>query len=31
VRLPLPVHPALAEQITFLGRGWTIGLAHEAR
>ena len=30
VRLPLPVHPALAEQITFLGRGWTIGLAHEA-
>jgi fructoselysine-6-P-deglycase FrlB-like protein len=30
VRLPLPVHPALAEQITFLGRGWTIGLAQEA-
>ena len=30
VRLPLPVHPALAEQITFLGRGWTIGLAEEA-
>jgi fructoselysine-6-P-deglycase FrlB-like protein len=30
VRLPLPVHPALAEQSTFLGRGWTIGLAHEA-
>ncbi|WP_433371367.1 SIS domain-containing protein [Actinoplanes sp. CA-142083] len=30
VRLPLPVHPALAEQITFLGRGWTVGLAHEA-
>jgi fructoselysine-6-P-deglycase FrlB-like protein len=30
VRLPLPVHPALAEQITFLGRGWTIGLAYEA-
>jgi fructoselysine-6-P-deglycase FrlB-like protein len=30
VRLPLPVHPALTEQITFLGRGWTIGLAHEA-
>jgi fructoselysine-6-P-deglycase FrlB-like protein len=30
VRLPLPVVPALAEQITFLGRGWTIGLAEEA-
>jgi fructoselysine-6-P-deglycase FrlB-like protein len=30
VRLPLPVHPALAEQITFLGRGWTVGLANEA-
>ncbi|GIF24139.1 fructoselysine-6-P-deglycase FrlB-like protein [Actinoplanes tereljensis] len=30
VRMPLPVHPALAEQITFLGRGWTVGLAEEA-
>jgi fructoselysine-6-P-deglycase FrlB-like protein len=30
VRVPLPVHPALAEQITFLGRGWTVGLAEEA-
>ncbi len=30
VRLPLPLHPALVEQITFLGRGWTIGLAEEA-
>ncbi|GAA2647430.1 SIS domain-containing protein [Paractinoplanes durhamensis] len=30
VRLPLPVHPALADQITFLGRGWTVGLAEEA-
>ncbi|GID94950.1 SIS domain-containing protein [Amorphoplanes digitatis] len=30
VRLPMPVHPALAQQITFLGRGWTIGLAEEA-
>jgi fructoselysine-6-P-deglycase FrlB-like protein len=30
VRLPLPVHPALAEQITFLGRSWTVGLANEA-
>jgi fructoselysine-6-P-deglycase FrlB-like protein len=29
VRLPLPVDPS-AEQITFLGRGWTIGLANEA-
>jgi fructoselysine-6-P-deglycase FrlB-like protein len=24
------VHPALADQITFLGQGWTVGLAHEA-
>ncbi|MFC7534923.1 SIS domain-containing protein [Actinoplanes sp. GCM10030250] len=30
VRLPLPVHPALFDQITFLGRGWTVGLAEEA-
>jgi fructoselysine-6-P-deglycase FrlB-like protein len=30
VRMPLPVHPALTEQITFLGRGWTVGLAEEA-
>jgi fructoselysine-6-P-deglycase FrlB-like protein len=30
VRLPLPVDPSLAEQITFLGRGWTVGLAAEA-
>jgi fructoselysine-6-P-deglycase FrlB-like protein len=30
VRLPLPVHPALCRQITFLGRGWTVGLAQEA-
>jgi fructoselysine-6-P-deglycase FrlB-like protein len=30
VRMPLPVHPALTEQITFLGRGWTVGLAQEA-
>jgi fructoselysine-6-P-deglycase FrlB-like protein len=29
VRLPLPVRPDV-EQITFLGRGWTIGLAEEA-
>ena len=30
VRLPLPVDPARCEQITFLGRGWTVGLAAEA-
>jgi fructoselysine-6-P-deglycase FrlB-like protein len=27
---PLPAGYAEAEQVTFLGRGWTIGLAHEA-
>jgi fructoselysine-6-P-deglycase FrlB-like protein len=27
---PLPVDPELVEQWTFLGRGWTVGLAHEA-
>src|SRR4051812_21749230 len=26
----LPVDPAGVEQWTFLGRGWTVGLAHEA-
>ena len=30
VRLPLPVHPERTEQITFLGRGWTVGIAEEA-
>ncbi|MGN9775993.1 SIS domain-containing protein [Micromonospora sp. H33] len=30
VRAPLPIDPARIEQVTFLGRGWTIGLAHEA-
>jgi fructoselysine-6-P-deglycase FrlB-like protein len=30
VRVPLPVDPAAIEQITFLGRGWTVGLAAEA-
>lgn len=30
VRAPLPVRPAGVEQVTFLGRGWTVGLAHEA-
>ena len=29
VRLPLPVRPDV-EQLTFLGRGWTVGLANEA-
>jgi fructoselysine-6-P-deglycase FrlB-like protein len=27
---PLPVDPAAIEQWTFLGRGWTVGLAQEA-
>jgi fructoselysine-6-P-deglycase FrlB-like protein len=27
---PLPTGFAEAEQVTFLGRGWTVGLAHEA-
>jgi fructoselysine-6-P-deglycase FrlB-like protein len=26
----LPIDPAAVEQVTFLGRGWTVGLAHEA-
>jgi fructoselysine-6-P-deglycase FrlB-like protein len=30
VRAPLPVAPARIEQVTFLGRGWTVGLAEEA-
>ena len=30
VHLPLPAELVGAEQITFLGRGWTVGLAHEA-
>ncbi|MGI5213055.1 SIS domain-containing protein [Plantactinospora sp. CA-290183] len=30
VRAPLPVDPARIEQVTFLGRGWTVGLAQEA-
>ncbi|AVT29906.1 sugar isomerase [Plantactinospora sp. BC1] len=30
VRAPLPFDPARVEQITFLGRGWTVGIAHEA-
>jgi fructoselysine-6-P-deglycase FrlB-like protein len=27
---PLPLAPSTVEQVTFLGRGWTVGLAHEA-
>jgi fructoselysine-6-P-deglycase FrlB-like protein len=30
VRVPLPVDAARIEQVTFLGRGWTVGLAAEA-
>ncbi|MBY8873106.1 sugar isomerase [Micromonospora sp. PLK6-60] len=30
VRAPLPIDPARIEQVTFLGRGWTVGLAQEA-
>jgi len=30
VRSPLPIDPATIEQVTFLGRGWTVGLAQEA-
>jgi fructoselysine-6-P-deglycase FrlB-like protein len=30
LQLPIPDAAVTAEQITFLGRGWTIGLAHEA-
>ncbi|MFB9239814.1 SIS domain-containing protein [Plantactinospora siamensis] len=30
VRCPLPVDPARIEQVTFLGAGWTVGLAQEA-
>ncbi|PZG17097.1 sugar isomerase [Micromonospora craterilacus] len=30
VRAPLPIDPSLIEQVTFLGRGWTVGLAREA-
>jgi fructoselysine-6-P-deglycase FrlB-like protein len=27
---PLPLEPGDVEQVTFLGRGWTVALAHEA-
>ena len=30
VHAPLPLDPAATEQVTFLGRDWTVGLAHEA-
>ncbi|MEV1143449.1 sugar isomerase [Micromonospora sp. NPDC049799] len=30
VRAPLPIDPTTIGQVTFLGRGWTVGLAHEA-
>ncbi|RKN17138.1 SIS domain-containing protein [Micromonospora musae] len=30
VRAPLPIDPSSIEQVTFLGRGWTVGLAEEA-
>jgi fructoselysine-6-P-deglycase FrlB-like protein len=30
VRAPLPLDPERVEQVSFLGRGWTVGLAHEA-
>jgi len=30
VRSPLPIDPTSIEQVTFLGRGWTVGLAQEA-
>ncbi len=30
VRARLPLDPGTVEQVSFLGRGWTIGLAHEA-
>jgi fructoselysine-6-P-deglycase FrlB-like protein len=30
VGAPLPLDPATIEQVTFVGRGWTIGLAQEA-
>jgi fructoselysine-6-P-deglycase FrlB-like protein len=30
VRAPLPLNPVAVEQVTFVGRGWTNGLAQEA-
>jgi fructoselysine-6-P-deglycase FrlB-like protein len=30
LRAPLPLLPGRVEQVSFLGRGWTLGIAHEA-
>jgi len=30
LRAPLPLRPGRVEQVSFLGRGWTLGIAHEA-
>ena len=30
VRVRLPLDPSAVEQVSFLGRGWTVGLAYEA-
>jgi fructoselysine-6-P-deglycase FrlB-like protein len=30
VAAELPLDPAAVDQVTFVGRGWTVGLAHEA-
>jgi fructoselysine-6-P-deglycase FrlB-like protein len=30
VRAPLPLDPGAVEQVSFIGTGWTVGLAHEA-
>jgi fructoselysine-6-P-deglycase FrlB-like protein len=30
LQMPLPVRPGAADRWAFLGRGWTVGLAHEA-
>lgn len=30
ITIPLPLDPAGLDQVTFLGDGWTVGLAHEA-
>jgi fructoselysine-6-P-deglycase FrlB-like protein len=30
LRAPLPIDPTRVEQVTFIGRGWTVGIAQEA-